>query len=167
MNANSPKIFMDFEFCQTVGREAVGTLQPLSVGLVCGRDELYIEYLTDLDAVGRLDPWLVLNVIEHLRAPRTRVFRAALVAETIESFVARQGPNPEFWAWRSASDWNCLIQTFGGWHKLPAFFGKSCHDLALYAERVTAPGKPIPRMSRGRHHALSDARRAQELYNRI
>lgn len=158
------RIFFDFEFLATNERDGTGHLTPISVGLCCGGNNLYLEYDVDLDEMGRKNPWLVNNVIQHLRKPGAEVLPARYLAGRITQWVTRLTHKPEFWAYRCASDWACLFNTYGGFCSIPKSFGRSCRDLGFAADRFRDTEHGWPEETGSAHNALDDAVNTQRLY---
>jgi len=161
------RIFFDFEFLATNDRDGTGHLTPLSVGMCCGGKTLYLEYSADLDEVGRRDPWLIDNVIKHLRKPNTLVLPARYAAARITRWVQNITHKPEFWAYRCASDWACLFNTYGGFIHMPRTFGRSCRDLGFAADRFRHTEHEWPPEKGSAHNALDDALKVQRLYKHL
>ena len=159
------RIFFDFEFLATNDIDGTGHLTPLSIGMCCGGLTLYLEYEADLDEVGTQDPWLIDNVIKHLRKPNAVVLSTEKVAAQITQWVTRITHKPEFWAYRAASDWACLFNTYGGICEMPKSFGRSCRDLGFAADRFRASEHEWPVQSGYSHLASADALWNQQLYN--
>lgn len=164
-NRDKPaRIFFDFEFLAVNDADGTGHLTPLSVGLCSGGRTLYLEYAADLEKVGQADPWLIDNVIRHLGKPGSQAFPTHIVADRITRWVADITNKPEFWAYRCASDWACLFNTYGGFQKMPIEFGRSCRDLGFAADRFRHSEGEWPEETGTAHNAVDDALWAQRLY---
>ena len=158
-------IFFDTEFLAIADADGTGHLTPLSIGMCSGGHNLYLEYETDLNEIGRKDPWLINNVIKHLRGKGAEVLTRAQIASRITRWVTKITHHPTFWAYRSASDWACLFNTYGGFSHLPPCFGKSCRDLAIIADHYRQEEHAFPEATGISHLAIADAQWNQRLHN--
>lgn len=168
MLRNTEKLFFDFEFLHTYGEFGSITLQPLSIGVATETTghEFYAELDYDLDLAAKADPWLISNVIEHMRKPGTKVLSQGQLAQQLTRWVTKITHKPEWWAYRVSSDWCCMMAIYKGYHKLPKCFGKSANDLALLSQSKNFDVLSVKKEGIS-HNALDDARWNAKLFRRL
>ena len=168
-------IYFDFEFI-----EDGSTITPISLGMVCGDKEFYIEYKFD---PARANEWVRENVFPHLAfCPWRRDFHnprkltvdrsmdrpeaANHIAEWVRD-VARG--RPVFVGFCASYDWVCLMQHFGPMIAKPGMWPYAPYDLAQEYDNLP------PGIDRGKlqppqeneHDALADAKWNREFHRAI
>lgn len=152
------KYWFDTEFIERGGGEP---LRFLSIGIVAedGREFYYenplARRLVCEDYVRFADPWLICNVLPHLKGQQ-RDERSRPDFEIQHFCDSAKFGTPEFWAYYADYDWVVLCQLFGRMIHLPKGWPMYCRDLKqLLDERDI---RVTPQDPSGEHDALNDAR---------
>lgn len=133
---------LDTEFIDTPTCSAL-----ISLALVNEKDEsLYFEF--DYPTT-ELTPWLIENVVPHLKGKRTNFdFAAGQIREFFTPYLRWR---PTVWAYYGAYDWYWFCRIFGGMQKLPTGMPWNYRDFSDYVGA-------IPSNHGKQHNALNDAR---------
>lgn len=142
------KIFFDTEFLED-GR----TIELISIGLVREDGATYYAETTRAVELASSDPWLVNNVLPHLRGGSVVLARGT-IAQDIIGFA---GFDPEFWAYYADYDWVALCQLYGRMIDLPKGTGwpMFCRDIKQWCMDLGNP--ELPKQIGAEHDALADA----------
>lgn len=149
------RYFFDTEFI-----ENGISIRLLSIGVVAedGREYYAETHLAERvkNEFVQVDPWLMANVVPHLRCGDFVKTRTAIAQELIE-FV---GPEPEFWAYFADYDWVALCQLYGRMIDLPPGWPMYCRDLRQALDEhglINVKSEPTSEDGAA-HDALADAR---------
>lgn len=148
-------ILYDFEFSED-GR----TIIPISLGMVEGRRELYIEFEFDEQHVRATNPWVTANVLPMLNPDTSTRLNHHAACDKILAFVGN--PRMEnaflFWAYYAGYDTVVLSQLFGGMTKWPQHFPMFTMDLQQYFVMLGSPAAVKPEQPVRQHNSIVDAR---------
>jgi hypothetical protein len=175
------KYFIDTEF-----REAPCSIELISLGIVAedGRT-LYAEN-AQLSNDVMLDPWLVDNVIPHLRLNKSAEGELKGLPLDGQPWVNVIGPNveicgtleqigklvrrfivddsPKFWGYYADYDWVVFCWLFGRMIDLPKGWPMYCRDIKQLMDGFI-PGREKPEQKGNTHDALADARYHKRLFD--
>lgn len=145
------RIFFDTEFMED-GK----TIELLSIGMIRDDGEKYYAEVSPSEVdYSKMNPWVVENVLPHLRGGKNYKNRAR-IAQEIKEFV---GPDPEFWAYYADYDWVVLCQLYGRMLDLPEGWPMFCRDLRQVMDfnlpLAYVLKEQIPNLAE--HDALADA----------
>jgi hypothetical protein len=149
------RIFFDTEFEDT-GRE----IKLISIGAVReDGQQFYAE--TVWTPSPNTDPWILENVVPHLRGRKFWLSRADLARE----FDEFAGNDPEFWAFVGAYDWAALCQLYGKMLDRPGGWPSYYRDVKLLWEMARRPD--LPQRFGTAHFALDDALWTKALFDSL
>ena len=178
------KFFLDCEFIED-GR----TIDLLSIALVCEDGREY--YRQNADAKFNLaGDWVWRNVFPHLQHFNMRGDRSCNriqpnlasgitaachgkdcpwrsryeIRDEIKAFIdLEKNGKPEIWGYYSAYDWVAFCQLFGAMIDLPQGYPMFCLDIIQECKRLGNP--ELPKLDKGEHSALLDARWNKQAYD--
>lgn len=146
------RFWFDTEFLEN-GR----TIELISIGVVSEDGREYYAETPLSRSLASSDPWLVKNVLPHLKAATTD--RKQIADDLIRFF----GEKPEVWAYYADYDWVALCQLYGRMIDLPKGWPMFCRDVKQLAD---SKGNPkLPEQASAEHDALADARWARDAWN--
>lgn len=151
------RFFYDTEFMEVPGR-----MELLSIGVL---DEMGCEFYGE-NAEADLSmacPWVIENVLPHLKQPGALYGSRALLAARLLAFLHPTAEDPvELWGYYSAYDHVALCWLFGAMVDLPPGMPMLTLDVKQLALSMGDP--QLPKQVADEHNALEDARWTRDAY---
>lgn len=151
------KYFYDTEFI-----EDGSTIELVSIGIVAEDGREYYAVSRDFDA-SRAGDWVVRNVLRKLPPesdPRWKPLRT--IRDEVFAFLTADSSTPHLWAWVGGYDHVLFAQMWGDMSAYPRELPHFTHELKQYWEMAGRP--KLPRVPKGSHDALVDARHNVKKY---
>jgi len=126
------------------------TIDLISIGVIREDGKRYYAEVIECD-LSRASPWVVANVIPHLRGGVDRLVRADIASDLIHFM----GEKPEIWAYYADYDWVALCQLYGTMMDLPKGWPMYCRDVKQLCDDLGNP--KLPAQTDQEHNALMDA----------
>lgn len=151
------RFHIDAEFNE---RGAGHPIELISIAVAAQGGPSYYAVSADFDPT-TVNDWVKANVLPHLTG--TDALPLADIAAGILAFVEGEsgGEPPEFWSAWGSYDWVVLCQAFGSMVDLPAGWPMHINDVVQWAAQL---GVDLPPAPPGAHHALTDARHHEALW---
>ena len=151
------RIWFDTEFIED-GR----TIDLMSIGMV--REDGKTLYLENAECeIERASPWVVENVVPHLKyVGHGKHYLAMSRGEIAHEVLAFAGEKPEFWAYYADYDWVALCQLYGTMMQLPKGWPMYCNDVKQLCNSVGNP--PLTKQVASMHNSLADALWAKQAW---
>jgi hypothetical protein len=168
------RFYLDTEFDDA-------TMMLISIGVVAHARGSVVGmfYAINTDAnYGRLDSWIVDNVLPKLSDPYVDTLHAppCEIANKLAEFVDKHAidrdaltiDDIEFWAYFAATDWVMLYRLFGTMMNLPSGWPRHCLDIKQLAKSVWISSNElnrcVPKDPAKEHCAIHDALRYLKMH---
>lgn len=145
------RFWFDTEFYEN-GR----TIDLISIGVVSEDGREYYAETTLAPQIAESTDWLKANVSPHIKGG------GKPAKEIARDLIEFMGEKPEIWAYYADYDWVVLCQLHGTMMDLPKGWPMYCRDLKQLCDAVGNP--KLPKQTSTEHHALADARWAQQAW---